>query len=164
MKPLQEILDYELKLNQITVRKWSAGSCGVAYGGSKREVKIPKPIDGDTLGVCFHEIGHIVNGHCDGGWKENIPVWKQEYEAEQYAIGKLKQYEIPENEIKAFEERARRHVVMIIAKAFCRKLKLERVPLEVKTWCGVDFTEWEGKKVFVDNWWSNKGELKIIFN
>lgn len=53
---------------------------------------------------------------------------------------------------------------MMIAKAFCRKLKLERVPAEVKTWCAVDFTQWEGKKVFVENWWTNKGELQITFS
>lgn len=163
-KDLQEILDKELKVNQITVRKWSAGSCGSAYGGIKREVKIPKPIDVDTLGVCFHEIAHVVLGQCEGGWQQNIPVWKQEYTAEQYAINKLKEYKLDENGIKEFEERARRHVTMIIAKAFCRKLKLDRVSEEVKTWCKVDFTQWEGNKVFVENWETNKGELKITFS
>lgn len=82
-----DIVQKELEKNNIKVIKWSNASCGFAQKG--RKIKIPKPIDYDTLGVCFHEIGHIVLGHMNED--ANDFRYVEEYQAEMYAIKKLKE-------------------------------------------------------------------------
>lgn len=151
MNDYQKILDQELKANQVTVVKWSASSCGMAYWNT-RTVKIPKPTNIDRLGIGFHEIGHIVLGH--GGIYLNKPVWKKEYEAEKWALDKLDFYGIDSTQ---FRERARRHLIMILAKGHCRRLNFEKVDQEIKDFCGIDFNEWKNRKVFVSGW----GEPKV---
>lgn len=157
MNNYQDILDKELKQNNVSVCKWSATSCGEAFWGT-RTVKIPKPTNIDRLGICFHEIGHIVLEH-DGIYL-NKPVWKKEYEAERFALDKLDFYGIDSTE---YRERARRHLIMILAKGHCRRLDFNKVDQEIKDFCGIDFSSWRGRKVFVSGWGEPKHnkEFKI---
>lgn len=57
------------------------------HGGGKAQDE-PKTIycpplrDRYALGVFLHEVGHVLLGH----FKTDIPTWREEYEAEQWAI------------------------------------------------------------------------------
>ena len=149
----QEIIDRELKLHGIHVIKWSKGSCGRAWVALK-EVKIPNATDPDRTGVAFHEIGHVLLNH-----RGKKPVYLQEYEAEIFALAKLKQYQIPHYQ---FEARAKSHVIMILAKAHCRKLNWNKVPNEILVWCGIPFKNWNGNSVFVSGWGAKIKDLSEI--
>lgn len=78
LETMKTIVESEMSQHGITVKRWSKSSSGIAYKGST-EIKIPKPVDYDTLGVCFHEIGHVVLGHLENSDKTR---YVEEYEAE----------------------------------------------------------------------------------
>lgn len=138
---LKEILERELINSNITVKQWSNSSCGWA-DLKKREIKIPRPRDYDTLGVAFHEIGHIVLNHSTGK-----PRFVEEYEAEQFAIRKLKEY----NQYnKKYEIRAIAYVLSKIAQAKNRRMDIDKVPQEIISWTGLQKRKWkDAKKVWV---------------
>ena len=153
---LEEIVKQELINNNITLNKWTSSSCGWA-NPEKREIAIPKPVDYDTLGVCFHEIGHIVLNHIDGQGK---PRFVEEYEAEQYAIQKLKEYN--RYNIK-FELRAISHVLFKIAQAKNRRMNINKVPQEIVSWTGLQKRKWKkASKVWVSRRQVNKRKEILI--
>lgn len=55
----------------------------VIHADGSREIYVPRPVTRDALFVYLHECGHLFLGHCSPGYSE--PLWKQEYEAEQWA-------------------------------------------------------------------------------
>jgi len=57
LQDMMEIVLNEARKHNITIKNWSKSSCGET--GEGRVIKIPVPVDYDTLGVCFHEIGHM---------------------------------------------------------------------------------------------------------
>jgi len=151
----QRYIDNLLLQEDITVKQWAKSSCGRAYP-LLREVKIPRPIDEDTFGVCLHEIGHIKQCNdivINYGAFQSIKEWKKirqfelEYFAEQYALFHLKNLNY--NHLN-YEFRARKYVTMKIAKAYARKLRLEKISQEIRDFCKVDFDKWKDYKVFVD--------------
>ena len=153
---LKEIVEQELINNNIEVLKWTNSSCGVAYINT-RQIKIPIPVDYDTLGVCFHEIGHIVLNH---GGKNSKPRFIEEYEAEQYAIQKLKEYN--RYNIK-FELRAIAHVLSKIAQAKNRRMNINKVPQEIVSWTGLQKRKWKkASKVWVNTKQVNKRKEILI--
>lgn len=163
MEKMMSILLDELKKNKIKVEKWSKISCGEAY--ENRKIKIPKPIDFDTLGVCFHEIGHIVLGHMD---KESKRLKKfryvEEYEAEMFAIEKLREYGFYN---RLYEIRAKSYVLMKISQAKNRGHNMREVPKDIIKWTGIRINKWnKAKRVFVNHASSvcknNKDLFKII--
>lgn len=151
------IVEKELINNNITLHSWSRSSCGWA-DVRKRELKIPRPYDYDRLGVCFHEIGHIVLNHI--GEK---PRYIEEYEAEKYAIEKLKEYKAYN---KKYELRAIAYVLSKIAQAKNRRMDINKVPHEIVEWAGVQKRKWKkAHKVWVErNYNINKrSEINIRF-
>ncbi len=156
----QSIVDAELKVNQITVRKWRPTSSGRA--GWNRDVEIPRPTDEDRLQVCFHEIGHHVLGHCT--WAKSLPRFVQEFDADMYALDKMTQYKVPITD--AVYRRKEWHVLSRLAMAHNRGLAHSKIPARVNEWIsgrGYSTSDWAGKKVFVGvekNW----GKLKISFS
>ena len=138
---METIVDQLLKDHKIKVKKWSSSSCGRAYFQT-REVKIPKPTNEDRFCICLHEIGHILHG-------EIGKRYEQEYTCEMFAINTAKQYGF---DVTGYQERARRHIIICIAKAHCRGLNVDNIAPEIKLFCNVDFDTWKGKKVYVSNW------------
>jgi len=157
---MMEIVLQEMKNNNVKLEKWSRSSCGHACRG--RKIKIPKPIDYDTLGVCFHEIGHIVLGHMDEEC-ELKPRYVEEFEAEMYSIQKLHEYGYYN---KKYEFRAKSHVLMKIAQAKNRGHNMKKVPKEIVTWTGLQVNKWnKAKKVFVSHCkWDKMSDVKRSIN
>ena len=158
---MRQIIEDELLLNNISVKKWSGSSCGSAYWNC-RMVKIPVPVDYDTFGVCFHEIGHVVLGHVDRETQNGKARYVEEYEAEQYAIAKLKEYGAYN---KRYEYRAISHVLMKIAQAKNRGHNMKKVPREIVSWTGLQVCKWNKAKkvyVFVDDY-KRKQDIKVRF-
>lgn len=133
-----------LAQHRIKVRKWSASSCGRAWV-SKKEVKIPHPTNIDRFCLAMHELGHVIKDAS----KKKMKLYQSEFIAEMFAI---EQAELLGFDCSDYKERARRYVIMNIAKGYCRKLNLGTIEQEVKDFCQIDFKEWEGKKVFVTGW------------
>lgn len=153
-----DIVQRELEKNNIKVIKWSNASCGLAR--DKRKIKIPKPVDYDTLGVCFHEIGHVVLDHFGEG---STLRYIEEYQAEMYAIKKLKEYGYYN---KKYEFRAISHVLMKIAQAKNRGHNMKNVPKEIVKWTGLQVNKWnKAKKVWVSHVkWDKMSDIKRSIN
>lgn len=156
---MKDILEKELIDNNVNVRSWSKSSCGSAYWYT-RDIKIPKPVDFDTLGVCFHEIGHIALGHMEKENEGKKRRYVEEYEAEQFAIQKLYEYGFYN---KQYEYRAIAHVLSKIAQAKNRGHNMKNVPNEIVKWTGLQVNKWnKAKKVFVSiRNYKRKGDIKI---
>lgn len=140
-----------LRHYKIKVVKWSVSSCGRAYISAK-EVKIPRPTDIDRFGVCMHEIKHII----DGIWGK---LYQREFACEKFAI---EQGQALGFDMSLYAERARRYIIMNIAKGYCRKLNLANIEPEIRNFCNIDFSEWNGHKVFVSGWGMETYEGKPI--
>jgi hypothetical protein len=158
LNEMQKILEKELKHNKVKVRKWCRDSCGCAFHNT-REIKIPKPVDFDTLGVCFHEIGHVVLGHVDGT-KTGKTRYAEEYEAEMFAIDKLREYDLYN---KQYEYRAISHVLMKLAQAKNRGHNMKNVPKEIVRWTGLQVNKWnKAHKAYVVVYdYKRKGDIKV---
>lgn len=151
---MMDIVLREMKENNINLEKWSRSSCGHACRG--RKIKIPKPVDYDTLGVCFHEIGHIILGHLDG--ENGKTRYVEEYEAEMFAIQKLHEYRYYN---KRYELRAKSHVLFKIAQAKNRGHNMKKVPKEIVDWTRLQINKWnKAKKVFV-HYGNKKTEAEV---
>ena len=159
LEKMQHIVETEMSQHGIVVKRWSKSSCGSAYHGTT-EIKIPKPVDFDTLGVCFHEIGHVVLGHLE---KNDKTRYVEEYEAEQFAIQKLKDCGFYN---KQYEYRAMAYVLSKIAQARNRGHNMKKVPKEIVKWAGLQVNKWnKAKKVFVSlRDYKRKGDIKIYFS
>ena len=131
----ERILTKELKGKEIKIAKWMDLECGFAYCGT-REIDIPQPTTQYKLGVCFHEIGHIMLNHQSSKYR-----YVEEYEAERYAIAKLKEYGI--YNIR-YIVGAKLHVISWIIKAMQKKHSINNVPKEIIRWCKINKKEWEG--------------------
>jgi len=158
LEAMQCIVENELSQRGITVKQWSKSSCGLAYYGST-EIKIPKPVDYDTLGVCFHEIGHVVLGHLEESGKTR---YAEEYEAEQFAIQKLHEHGFYN---KGYELRAIAYVLSKIAQARNRGHNMKQVPKEIVKWSGLQVNKWnKAKKVYVSRGnYRKRSDIKIYF-
>lgn len=157
---MMEIILSEVEKNNIKIQKWSRSSCGQAQRG--RKIRIPKPVDYDTLGVGFHEIGHIVLGHMDDE-PNGKTRYVEEYEAEMFAIQKLREYGFYN---KKYEFRAISHVLMKIAQAKNRGHNMKKVPKEIVKWTGLQVNKWnKAKRVFVSHCkWDKMSEVKRSIN
>jgi hypothetical protein len=131
-----------LKQYKIEVVKWSRTSCGRAYWNDK-QVKIPHPTDLDRFCVGIHEIKHVIDGYFG-------KLYQREYACEKFAIQQAELLGF--DDIETYQERARRYIIMTIAKGHCRGLNLDNIEPEIKRFCNIDFSEWKGKKVFVSGW------------
>ncbi len=136
-------LNKMLKQYNIKVVKWSVSSCGRAYPSFK-QVKIPEPIDVGRFCVAMHEIKHVI----DGIWGK---LYQREFACEMFAI---EQAESLGFDATMYKERARRYVIMNIAKGHARKLDLSKIEHNISEFCNIDFSKWKHKKVFVTGWGS----------
>jgi hypothetical protein len=141
-----------LKQYKIKVVKWCKSACGRAWV-DKKEIAIPKPTDIINFCVAMHEIGHVIDG-C-----HPMKLYRSEYKAEMFAMGQSKLLGF---DCSKYEKRAKGYVIMCVAKGHCRKLNLKNIEQDVRDFCGIDFNEWEGKKVFVSGWVT--GSLKIRYD
>ena len=163
MKNYQDILDKELRMHGITVYQWSVTSSGNAKHIGKdgrKQIKVPRPTDEDRLHVCFHEIGHILKGHCS--WDKNSPRYIQEFDADMFGLTKLTEYgiEIPKDVIT----RMKWHVLSRLAMAHNRKLNHSGIPPKITQWLNeqsVDLKTWIGNKVFVYWDWRKSLDVEI---
>lgn len=101
-----------LKEHGITVsREKFISSVGRAWvEGNKSIIKIPPLTTIRHIYVAFHEIAHVTKNHYDDHVKKE---YLQEYEAEKWALNKLKEFEVdiffPED-YKIIEQEAKRYV------------------------------------------------------
>lgn len=154
----EQHLNHLLNQHNIYVKAWSSSSCGRAWISS-REVKIPRVTNIDRFCVAMHELGHVIKGAS----KSKMKLYQSEFIAEKFAF---EQCELLGFDYSEYKERARRYMIMNIAKGYCRKLNLRTIEQEVKEFCQIDFQQWEGKKVFVSGWGLDtyKGKpLEIIY-
>lgn len=122
-----------------------------------REIKVPVCTTAEKFMVTLHEIGHIAKSK---GTKKFIT----EYKAEQYALTMARKTKLPEIYIKAYERRAKGYVLGYIVAAYCRGLKVSNIAPEIVCWLGIDFSEWEGCKILINNsWTSNLKKCYIMF-
>lgn len=158
---MQRIIEEETSKHNINVVGWSRASCGKAYHNS-RNIKIPKPVDFDTFGVCLHEIGHVLLGHLEKDGKIGKTRYIEEFEAEQFAIKKLKEYG---KYNKQYEYRAMSYVLYKLAQAKNRGHNMKKVPKEIVKWTGLQICKWnKAKKVYVSvRSYKRKGDIKIYF-
>lgn len=138
---LIEILDYELQAYNVSVRKWTVGNGGTAYF-STGKIDIPRPRDEYSLGVAFHEIGHIVTGRSDVLYRFR-PTYAIEYAAEVFAIERLKFYNLPYREYSAY---AKKYVMSELSKYRNKHGNLNAVSREITKWCGIRIREWDSAK------------------
>lgn len=94
--------------------------------GSK-EILTPRPDTRDGLFYYLHEVAHVVLRHL----YLDLPIWQQEYEAEQWAIATMRREHIPVSR-KMLKE-AKKYVRACIKEAG----KDTKVPAKVKRWAGV---------------------------
>ncbi|MDD5648874.1 MAG: hypothetical protein PHF86_00410 [Candidatus Nanoarchaeia archaeon] len=155
MKNLKSIILKETKKYGIKIIKWNIDSEGCSY--KPKKIEIPCPINEDTLGVCFHEIGHIVLKHFDNQKKKR---YIEEYESEQFAIQKLKQYGF---DYKTYELRAINYVLFKIAWAKNKGHKMSEVPREIIRWTRLTPSKWDKayrvKISLNENYWTSKSDL-----
>lgn len=155
---MQIVLD-EVKKNNITIVKWSRETGGRAEEG--RLIKIPIPIDNYTIGVCFHEIGHIVLKHFDAKVRKRGYI--EEYEAEQFAIQKLKHYGYYS---KKYEYRAIQYVLYKIAQSKNKGLDIREVPKEIVKWTNLKINKWKKAKfvyIEMEDDVKKKSDIKVKF-
>jgi len=155
-----DIVRKELKKHNVRVVRWSTSCCGESYYAvtGKKTVKIPRPIDTETCGVCFHEIGHSIKQH-----QYLQPSYFEEYEAEQYAIKKLKQYGIYS---RKYEHDAILYVIEHIAKYYNEGNNLSEIPKKIVRWTGIKINKWKkSRKVTIDRAQTvkSKKDIKIQY-
>lgn len=63
------------------------------WADGSREMYVPQPRDRHSLYVYLHECAHVHLKHIEPTSK--IPLWKQEWEAEQWAIAAMRRENIP---------------------------------------------------------------------
>lgn len=101
----------------------------VREDGSK-EMLTPKPVTREALFYYLHECAHFVLRH----WHMRIPLWQQEYEAEQWAIATMRREGIPVSRRSMADAK---NYVHNIAVAHIER-GLPRPPKRVLDWCGLD--------------------------
>jgi hypothetical protein len=86
------------------------------------EIHIPEEYDRYNLCLFLHEVGHIAMGHM----RSEIANYREEYEAERYAIAACRAAKIPVP--RAYVARAKRYV------ADCAHLSDEEIDPDVARW------------------------------
>ena len=126
---------------KIKVIGYSVSSCGRAWPGS-RKIKIPRPTNIDRFCVCLHEVKHIIDGLTG-------PSFKLEFDCDMYAMDEAKALGF---DVSEWEKRTRWHSLSRIAMAMNRKMPARKIPDYIKEYFSdVDFSGWEGRKVFVSS-------------
>lgn len=142
MRRTQPVLDHEKpRLIQIANRYRPPGvkfifregnqltpAHAVQHADGSREIHTPVPDTREALYIYLHEVGHMTLGHCRPTSK--LPNWREEYEAEMWAIQTMRREGIPV---------PRR--MIIEAKKYIRSyLKIDKeavVPYKIKAWLGM---------------------------
>jgi len=140
MEYYKKLVMKECQRNRILVTKWNEGGGGQALV-IQREIEIPIPTNILNLGWCFHEIGHVVHNHI---WRKKSYV--QEYEAEIYALNKLK--ELGFKSYVLYEYNAKWHVIRTLIKSHNKGYSMTKVPLEITQWLaegkfGINILLWD---------------------
>jgi hypothetical protein len=142
---MKEIIEKEAAINGIVINRWKKSSSGgAAYNfihGNFKIIEIPIPNNYYCFGICHHEIGHLVLGHCVADRKKlNYVI---EYEAEKYAIAKLKEYH---SDYKQYELQAALYVLKILYRYQKRGHDMKKVPMEILLWTGLKGNKWHIRK------------------
>ena len=93
-----------------------------------KEIYSPPPDTRDGLFYFLHECAHLILRH----WHVKIPVWRQEYEAEQWAMATMRREGIPVS--KAMTKDAKAYVRKLVT-AHINKGK-KAPPKKILRWCG----------------------------
>jgi len=142
-KLAEEELKKLLKKYKIHVYKYSTTSCGIAWFGKQRRIKIPKPTNIDRFGVCMHEIKHIIDQRNSEFGKR---VFEREYACDKFALEKIRELGFDDKE---WVLRMRWHITMMISKAYCRKLNLDTIFKDLLKDIDLDIEEWRNKNIFI---------------
>jgi hypothetical protein len=102
---------------------------GKAYFAARR-IHVPEPTTRRRLLIFAHECGHIALGHEYGG-----PPYREEFEAERWAIAALRRHDIaaPRKEL----DRAKRYVTHLIWQALQQGVKTKDIDREAMRFAGV---------------------------
>lgn len=138
---LNDILMTELNTHSISVRSWKRSNSGAAHF-DLGIIDIPRPTSSYTLGVAFHEIGHIVHSRIHSDYRV-IPEYVIEYMAEQFAITKLKEYGLNFREYEAY---ATKYVMTCLSKYKNDGGDMHVIPAEISKWTGMDLMSWKVAK------------------
>lgn len=95
-----------------------------------------------SLGVFFHEVGHIYLDHFAGS-ANNTCSYIEEYEATRFAIDKLKEYKLYKDCFRLF---IIQYVISKIAQAYNKGHDLNAVPKEIVKWTGINIKKWQKYK------------------
>jgi hypothetical protein len=92
-----------------------------------KEIYTPRPDTRDGLFYYLHECAHVILRHL----YINIPTWKQEYEAEQWAIATMRREGVPVS--RTMLKEAKRYVKNCIKEDKSKP----KVPYKIRKWCGL---------------------------
>lgn len=130
-----EIIKYALKVRKIKVKKWVDSDGGGWAFMETREVILPRAKTILGFARCWHEIGHFEFNHLNKKYR-----YIEEYEAEVFAISKLKEYGL---DTRKYTRQAKLYVMHQLVKAFKRGHKKERIPKEIIKWYGKSFNKYK---------------------
>ena len=128
---------YALKARKIKIKKWVKSDGGGWANLTDKWVIMPWPKTIIDFGRCWHEIGHFEHKH-----NSTKTRYVEEYEAEIYAINKLKEYGL---NTQRYTIGAKLYVMHQILKALDRKHPEEKIPEEIKKWFGKGYDLYKKK-------------------
>lgn len=131
------IIRYALKTRNIKVERWVEEDGGGWAYITDRKVIIPRPTSIVGFARCWHEIGHFDLNHTN---KKRRYI--EEYEAETFAIDKLKHYGV---DTKSYTRIAKRYVMHQLQNSFKRGHTIDKVPVEIIKWYGKNFNQYKKK-------------------
>ena len=157
---LTGILETELAAHGIAVGIWKRNNAGEA-DFTKGTVDIPKPKNDYTLGVAFHEIGHIFHNRQNASYI-TLPEYHMEYTAEIFAIAKLREYGLQTREYRAY---ATKYVLTCLSRYKNRGGDMSIVPKEIIKWTGLKMRKWnEARRITVrDEVVSHIADIRIDY-
>ena len=141
MHKLENILYTELANANVSVRTWKRTGGGFAKL-EEGVIDIPRPKNAYRLGVAFHEIGHIHFYRTFEGY-DTLPVYMMEFMAEQYAINKLKMYNLPTRVYRLY---ATKYVIACLTKYKNTGGNMDDVPFNVRKWTSIKIKKWKDAK------------------
>jgi hypothetical protein len=138
-----------LRESGCTIRRWRASNTGRAATRSELwEIEVPEPRGPISFGVFAHEVGHqLLHRH------GSLPRWREEVEAEEYALAQFDRFGLKGRE--RYEEHAALHLGWAFVKAIRRSKTVAAQIVEA-------YPEWYERAIRVHNEPSMSRERKRL--